>query len=55
MVDVEKNGGEEITIDLALVFRALWKKLWLILLVAVMCCALVLTFVFFFVEPKYQS
>lgn len=55
MVNIEKNSGDEITIDLALVFRALWKKLWLILLVAVLSCALVLAAVFFFVDPKYQS
>lgn len=55
MVNMEKNGSDEIIIDLALVFRALRKKLWLILTVAVLCCALVLTMVFFFVEPRYQS
>lgn len=52
---MDRNGADEITIDLSLIFRALWKRLWLILGVAVVSCVLTLLAVLFFVEPKYES
>jgi len=50
---VEKN--EEIEIDLQRVLSAIWQKIWLILLVAVLCAGLTLAGTMTLITPLYKS
>lgn len=50
---IEKN--EEISIDIQRILSALFKKSWVIVIVAVLCAAITLVGTIFMVEPKYNS
>lgn len=47
----EKN----VEVGLYRIFAALWHRLWLILLVAIVCAALAFGIVFYFVTPMYEA
>ena len=50
---LEKNG--EMEINLGRVFRAVLDRIWLTVLVAVLCAVVVFTGTFLFITPQYQS
>lgn len=52
---VQKMEEEELTIDLKVIFQALWKKAWLIALVGVVCGVLAFVGTHLFITPQYQS
>ncbi len=49
------NERDTLTIDLKQIGKAVLKKIWLILLVAVIGGALALTYAVYFIEPQYES
>ena len=53
----EKNAqkNDVIEIDFGRVFRAVMKKAWLVVVVAMLCTAIAFAMTFFFVTPQYQS
>ncbi len=53
MKETEKN--EEIEIDLSRLFGAVLNRLWLVVLVSVLCAVTVFLGAFFLIAPKYQS
>ena len=55
MDEMMKQQGEAVEVDLRKLFRALWKKAWLLVLVSITCAALTLVFTVAFVAPKYES
>lgn len=52
---VQKMEEEELTIDLKVMFQALWKKAWLIALVGVVCGVLMFAGTHLLVTPQYRS
>lgn len=52
---MNQEVDEEITIDLMALFRAVWKKLPIVILVGVVCAIAALIGTKFFVTPKYTS
>lgn len=56
MNDREKTThSEDIELDIPRLLNAIRSKLWLVVLVAVLCAALTLAATYYFVEPKYES
>ncbi len=55
MNEQAKKQEEYVEIDLKRIFSALWHKIWLILLAAVVCAAATFVCVYFFVTRQYQS
>ena len=50
---IDKN--QEVEIDLRSVFSAIFRRAWLIVLVAVLCAALAFTGTYFFITPQYEA
>ena len=46
---------EYVEIDLKRIFSALWHRIWLVFLMAVICAAITFVCVYFFVDKQYQS
>ncbi len=53
--NVSTVDESESVIDLVQMLNALWKRLWIIVIVTVVGGALAFLLTFFFIEPKYQS
>ena len=51
----KKQNDDEITIDLVQLFKALWKKLWSIILVGILCGVIAFGFTHYMIPPKYSS
>ena len=51
----EKQKNTEVEIDLQRVFAAVWHRIWMLLLVAVLCAVVVFLVTFYFVVPQYES
>ncbi len=49
------NANDTIEIDFGRIWHAVWKRIWLILVVAVLSAVVVVTGTFFFVTPKYEA
>lgn len=49
------NASDVIEIDLGRLWRAVWKRIWLILVVSVLCSIITLVGTFYLVTPKYES
>lgn len=47
--------GQEGEIDLLVLFKVLWQKMWLIILVAVFCCTSACVLTRLFITPTYES
>ncbi len=52
---MENNNIREDEIDLLELFKALWQKAWLILLVTVVAGSAVFAFTLFAIQPKYKA
>ena len=52
---MKRNNDDEIEIDLLQLFRALWSKALIIILVAVLTASAVFAFTFFFISPSYDA
>ena len=50
-----KNNNDEIEIDLLALFKALWRKALVIILVAVLTASAVFAFTLFFITPSYDA
>ena len=46
---------DELEIDLLKLFKALWRKAWLLVLTAVLCGGAVFAYTYFYIEPLYES
>lgn len=55
MKDTSKNGSNDIIIDLRRIFKAVWHRVWIIALAAILCAALALVGTVYLIAPKYQS
>jgi len=56
MNDKERNySPDEIEIDLRRLLKAIRSKLWLVVVVAILCAALTLAATYYFIEPEYES
>lgn len=53
MEEKQKNG--EVEIDLQRVFAALWHRIWMLLVVAVLCAVVTFLVTYYFVTPMYES
>lgn len=53
MEEIEKN--EDVEIDIQRLFGAVWHKIWLIILAAVLCAVATVLFTLYFVTPEYES
>ena len=51
----EKVNESFIEIDLKRIWKAVWSKLWLICVSAILCAVIALTSTIYFITPKYQS
>lgn len=49
------NAKEVVEIDFGRIWSAIWKKIWVICVTAVLCTVIALTGTYFFVAPKYES
>ena len=52
---VEKDMNEEVEIDFQRIFGAIWRKIWIIILVAVICAVSAVVFTVYCVTPEYES
>ena len=52
---MKKTNDDEIEIDLLELFRALWNRALIIILVAVLTASAVFAFTFFFISPSYDA
>ena len=55
MEELEKNQHEELKIDLVRIFRAVMDRVWLVIIVSVLCAAMVFGYTYQFITPQYQS
>ena len=49
------NTNETIEVDLGRIFSAIFKRIWLIGIVSVLCAIITVVGTFYFVTPKYES
>lgn len=55
MDNMTKNNNEEIEIDISRLFSAIWKKVWVVAIAAVLSAACAFAFTLFFIAPEYQA
>lgn len=55
MENKNRQGIDEIEIDLGRIFRAVMGKAWLVCVIAVLCAAITCVGTFFFITPQYES
>lgn len=55
MYDTSFEKSNEMAIDVQRLLNALWRKLWLIVSVSVLCTVLAFLLTFFLITPKYES
>lgn len=48
-------SNEEFEIDLGRVLHAVWSKIWLVILISVLCAVLMFTVTHFLITPQYES
>lgn len=53
MEEIEKN--EDVEIDIQRLFGAVWHKIWLIILAAVLCAVATVLVTLYFITPEYES
>lgn len=51
----EREKNEDVEIDIQRLFGAVWHRIWLIVLAAVLCAVGTVLFTFYFVDPEYES
>ncbi len=51
----EREKNQDVEIDIQRLFGAVWHRIWLIVLAAVLCAVGTVLVTFYFVEPKYES
>ncbi|MBE6824409.1 MAG: polysaccharide biosynthesis tyrosine autokinase [Ruminococcaceae bacterium] len=54
-VNLNNNANEIIEIDFGRIFKAIWKRIWLILIVSVLSAVITITGTYFLITPKYES
>ncbi len=52
---MKNRNDQEVEIDLLRLFRALWRRVWVIAVVMILCGALALSFTMLFITPQYEA
>ena len=50
-----QENTEALEIDIKRIAWALWNRLWIILIVGVVCASLALSYAWFFITPTYSA
>ena len=51
----ENIAPDAVEIDLGRIWKAIWRRIWLIAIVSILCAVITAVSTFFFITPKYQS
>lgn len=49
------NSNETIEVDFGRIWRAIWKKIWVVCVASILCAVVSVTGTFFLITPKYES
>ena len=55
MKDETKRNSDAIEIDLGRIWRAIWHRAWMVMVVSLLCMAIAVGFTKFFITPEYEA